>query len=308
MTPERQHRRARRPPHHQRQRHCPQQQQHPARRRHQHLHLAAPPRRVRGARGDGGDGQHLDRQLRRRAGHGRRRRDHRAHQVRDQRVPRVRPSCSRERGPPGPQLLQPPATSPRAARKIGGRHPGRPDHQGQAVLLRRLGRPLRDESRTRGPGTLPTEAMRAGDFSAFGTTIYDPVTGDPDGTGRTPFPGNIIPADRISPIAAQLQARSPCPTATASSATTPTPGSRLRPQQLRLQDQLQREQLRPDLGKYCRMDALVYSDIGWEPERGRPSASGSGGVGSATTPRSSWHPRRHLDGLAQARRRRHHRP
>ena len=36
--------------------------------------------------------------------------------------------------------------------------------------------------------TLPTAAMRTGDFSATGTTIYDPLTGNPDGTGRTPFP------------------------------------------------------------------------------------------------------------------------
>src|SRR5262245_39659026 len=48
-------------------------------------------------------------------------------------------------------------------------------------------------------GTIPTAAMRSGDFSAFGTTIYDPATGNADGSGRTPFPNNIIPADRINP-------------------------------------------------------------------------------------------------------------
>ena len=30
--------------------------------------------------------------------------------------------------------------------------------------------------------------------------IYDPATGNPDGTGRTQFPGNVIPAGRIDPI------------------------------------------------------------------------------------------------------------
>mgnify|MGYP001818204792 FL=1 len=60
--------------------------------------------------------------------------------------------------------------------------------------------------------TLPTAAMRAGDFSAFGTTIYDPLTGDPStGAGRTPFPGNTIPAGRIDPIAADIQSRLPLP-------------------------------------------------------------------------------------------------
>ncbi len=58
---------------------------------------------------------------------------------------------------------------------------------------------------------MPTEAMRNGDFSAFGTTIYDPVTGNPDGTGRTPFPNNVIPANRISSISQQLQALLPMP-------------------------------------------------------------------------------------------------
>src|SRR2546422_4963472 len=33
------------------------------------------------------------------------------------------------------------------------------------------------------------------------TTLFrsDPRTGNPDGTGRTPFPNNVIPRDRIDP-------------------------------------------------------------------------------------------------------------
>jgi len=52
--------------------------------------------------------------------------------------------------------------------------------------------------------TLPTAAMRTGDFSAVSTVIYDPLTGNPDGSGRTPFAGNILPADRIAPAAAKM--------------------------------------------------------------------------------------------------------
>jgi hypothetical protein len=52
--------------------------------------------------------------------------------------------------------------------------------------------------------TLPTAAMRTGDFSATGTTIYDPLTGNPDGTGRTQFPGNAIPSNRIASASAKL--------------------------------------------------------------------------------------------------------
>jgi hypothetical protein len=57
--------------------------------------------------------------------------------------------------------------------------------------------------------TLPTAAMRTGDFSATSTTIYDPLTGNADGTGRTPFAGNIIPTNRISSAAAALTALIP---------------------------------------------------------------------------------------------------
>jgi outer membrane receptor protein involved in Fe transport len=58
---------------------------------------------------------------------------------------------------------------------------------------------------------IPPAAYRAGDFSASPTTIYDPSTGNPDGTGRTPFANNIIPADRISPIAKAILAFVPAP-------------------------------------------------------------------------------------------------
>ncbi len=48
----------------------------------------------------------------------------------------------------------------------------------------------------------PTDLERAGNFSQSGMTIYDPfntVNGVPQ-----PFPGNIIPANRIDPVAANL--------------------------------------------------------------------------------------------------------
>jgi hypothetical protein len=55
----------------------------------------------------------------------------------------------------------------------------------------------------------PTAAERSGDFSALGVPIYDPLTttlNPATGTySRTAFPGNIIPANRISPISALFQ-------------------------------------------------------------------------------------------------------
>jgi carboxypeptidase family protein len=59
--------------------------------------------------------------------------------------------------------------------------------------------------------SVPTQAVRNGDFNATGTTVYDPFTGNPDGTGRTPFPGNVIPQNRISEVAKKLIAHWPLP-------------------------------------------------------------------------------------------------
>jgi hypothetical protein len=47
------------------------------------------------------------------------------------------------------------------------------------------------------PSSVPTAAQRTGDFSSVSSIIYDPATG-------APFPGNIIPALRISPTAEGL--------------------------------------------------------------------------------------------------------
>jgi trimeric autotransporter adhesin len=58
---------------------------------------------------------------------------------------------------------------------------------------------------------LPTARERAGDFSqSFNSAgqlvvIYDPLTGDPvTGLGRTPFPGNIIPQNRLNSVARNI--------------------------------------------------------------------------------------------------------
>jgi len=59
--------------------------------------------------------------------------------------------------------------------------------------------------------TIPTADFRAGDFRAAPTIIYDPATGNPDGTGRQPFPGNVIPANRISAIAKTILGFVPAP-------------------------------------------------------------------------------------------------
>jgi hypothetical protein len=78
------------------------------------------------------------------------------------------------------------------------------DYQGT-----RVGSSLVDKSK------VPTLAEIGGDFSALlpDTIIYDPATTTVVGgvVTRTPFPGNIIPADRFDPIAHNLLALYPAP-------------------------------------------------------------------------------------------------
>jgi Carboxypeptidase regulatory-like domain len=62
--------------------------------------------------------------------------------------------------------------------------------------------------------TVPTAAMRAGDMSASPTPVYDPATGNADGSGRTPFANNMIPAGRMEQIALKILANIPLPTFT----------------------------------------------------------------------------------------------
>ncbi len=70
--------------------------------------------------------------------------------------------------------------------------------------------------------TLPTLAqrdmIRTGNFSALGQQIYDPLTLVPGAGGtqvRAPFAGNVIPSNRIDPVAVKLINLLPSPTSTA---------------------------------------------------------------------------------------------
>jgi hypothetical protein len=67
----------------------------------------------------------------------------------------------------------------------------------------------RQRSGAVGRYSVPTSDIRNGDFSAYSTIIYDPETGGANGVGRTAFPNNKIPDNRISPVAKKLQAYYP---------------------------------------------------------------------------------------------------
>ena len=55
------------------------------------------------------------------------------------------------------------------------------------------------------------QSNRSGDESESPNPVYDPATGNGDGSGRTPFPGNLIPSGRIAPAALKLEAITPLP-------------------------------------------------------------------------------------------------
>ena len=76
---------------------------------------------------------------------------------------------------------------------------------------------MRQRSADPGVQTVPTMNWRAGDFSTLRNgqnqpvLVYDPLTTIADGT-RQPFPGNRLPANRISPIASAVLKFLPAPT------------------------------------------------------------------------------------------------
>lgn len=94
------------------------------------------------------------------------------------------------------------------------------------------GNPIRQNASPSSNLTVPTPAMRLGDFSASSTKIFDPLTGNQtNGTGRTQFVAssnpsspnynpactnaagcpNMIPVARLDPITLKIQALMPAP-------------------------------------------------------------------------------------------------
>ena len=58
---------------------------------------------------------------------------------------------------------------------------------------------------------VPTAAMKSGNMSGSALPIFDPLTGAANGSGRTAFAGNILPAARISPIIRKIVDLTPNP-------------------------------------------------------------------------------------------------
>ncbi|HEY8152060.1 MAG TPA: TonB-dependent receptor [Vicinamibacteria bacterium] len=57
--------------------------------------------------------------------------------------------------------------------------------------------------------TVPTVRARRGDLGEYGVTVFDPATGPPE--TRIPFAGDVIPPERLSPLALRLLDLLPAP-------------------------------------------------------------------------------------------------
>jgi len=69
---------------------------------------------------------------------------------------------------------------------------------------------MRQRQQFGGLQTVPTQAQRDGNFAGL-ATIYDPSSGNPDGTGRTAFANNQVPLNRQNAISRQIQDLLPLP-------------------------------------------------------------------------------------------------
>jgi hypothetical protein len=67
--------------------------------------------------------------------------------------------------------------------------------------------------------SVPTQAFRNGDLSGSPTAIYDPATGNADGTGRQQFANNRVPLTRFGPVAQKILNLIPLPNVPGAGAT-----------------------------------------------------------------------------------------
>ncbi len=130
--------------------------------------------------------------------------------------------------------------------------------------------------------TVPTADQRAGNFSAYNTAIYNPFTGNPDGSGRSLFGGGIIPASLISPQALALQSYYPAPNlgGTANNYAA-TEGPILNRYQTDVKVNWNRTEKHVIFFKYDLMDATSGGN-GIFGVAGGPTPSGDPGLGSTT--------------------------
>ena len=163
-------------------------------------------------------GQHLVQQLRRRPGHGRRRRDHASSPSPAPTSCTARPSCFHNNEGLNANSLFNNAfglAKPDLKKNIYGATLGGPIVKNKLFFFGSWERYSRDNKYNQTFG-VPTEKMRAGDFSEVAAAyssfrLYNPYTGGAGGVGREQFANYTIPANLISPQAKEVLPYYPLP-------------------------------------------------------------------------------------------------
>jgi hypothetical protein len=139
------------------------------------------------------------------------------------------------------------------------------------------------------PFSVPTAAIRAGNFGGLAATIYDPLTGDAaDGTNRQAFAGGVIPPSRINAISRRIQDLAPLPNLAGTSSGTLLNYFSSGTEALNRHNYDAKINWNPTgslaiWGKYSRMDAFVTSKFVFGDELGGPGLSRAGAPEVATT-------------------------
>ena len=132
--------------------------------------------------------------------------------------------------------------------------------------------------------TVATPDQRAGDFSAYKATIYDPVTGNLNGTGRTPFPNNIIPLNRQDALTRKIQDLVPAPNLAGVSNNYANTGSQqLDRDNFDTKINWNRSDTQTIWGKYSIMRATTGCQPGLGAAGGAPLCNGNIGVSNSRT-------------------------
>jgi hypothetical protein len=130
--------------------------------------------------------------------------------------------------------------------------------------------------------SVPTADQRRGDFSALPVTLYDHTTGAANGTGRTPFAGNMIPVARQSAVAQKIINLLPLPNGPGTLTNFSTAGTqRLDRNNYDGKINWNRTSNHNIWGKYSHMGALVGCDYALGAAGGPGLCSA--GVGTADT-------------------------
>ena len=128
--------------------------------------------------------------------------------------------------------------------------------------------------------TVPTADQRAGDFSRYNAVIYDPATGAANGSGRTPFAGNMVPLNRQSAIVRKIQDLIPLPNLNGTASNFLANGSqRLDKNHFDTKVNWNRTASNMIWGKYSTMNALVGCDAAFGAGGGAPLCPSGSSIG-----------------------------